>query len=57
MDIKINGQRGSVTLWPRDTLQKQEEVQLADKQIDTSNYTKEELIAKLEELSTTEIVT
>ena len=28
-----------------------------NKQIDTSNYTKEELIAKLEELSTTEIVT
>jgi hypothetical protein len=27
------------------------------KQIDTSNYTKEELIAKLEELSTTKIVT
>ncbi len=27
------------------------------KQIDTSNYTKEELITKLEELSTTEIVT
>ena len=27
-----------------------------NKQIDTSNYTKEELIAKLEELSTTEIV-
>jgi len=28
-----------------------------NKQIDTSNYTKKELIAKLEELSTTEIVT
>jgi hypothetical protein len=28
-----------------------------NKQIDTSNFTKEELIAKLEELSTTEIVT
>ncbi len=28
-----------------------------NKQIDTSNYTKEELIAKLEELSTTGIVT
>jgi hypothetical protein len=28
-----------------------------DKQIDTSEYTKEELVAKLEELSTTEIVT
>lgn len=28
----------------------------ANKQIDTSNYTKEELLAKLEELSTTEIV-
>lgn len=30
---------------------------LEDKQIDTSSYTKEELIDKLEELSTTEIVT
>jgi hypothetical protein len=28
-----------------------------NKQIDTSNYTKEELITKLEELSATEIVT
>ena len=28
-----------------------------NKQIDTSNYEKEELIAKLKELSTTEIVT
>jgi hypothetical protein len=53
--IEINGLRKKDAVFVRRLI---EGMRIFDsKQVDTSNYTKEELVSKLEELSTTEIVT
>jgi hypothetical protein len=54
-EIKIRNLRTSEAIFARRIIEGLRT--FISKQIDTSNYTKKELVAKLEELSTTEIVT
>ncbi|MFA5828794.1 MAG: hypothetical protein WC841_05570 [Candidatus Shapirobacteria bacterium] len=54
-DIRISGLRRDEAIFARRIIEGLRTFE--EKQIDTSAYTKEELVAKLEELSTTEIVT
>ncbi len=54
-EIRINGLRKEEAVFARRIIEGLRVFE--NKQIDTSNYSKEDLIAKLQELSTTEIVT